>query len=162
MWCGWYVCLSQCPGDQAGRHSVGKTFCHGSVWLEWCHLMIYQLNLLPVLTLSLPIFWIVPLWLVMTVSIYFRFRHVLFRCVRIIEHVFCHAGVLVCLFVVTVADFGMMSWNIGYRILNCIMNLSFLIFGFYLSLVIPQLLFKVILLQLLFYPFIPIWNSFVS
>jgi len=38
----------------------------------------------------------------------------------------------------------MMSLNIGYRILNCIMNLSFLIFDFYLSLGIPQFLFKVI------------------
>jgi len=40
--------------------------------------------------------------------------------------------------------FGMMSLKIGYRILNCIMNLSFLIFGFYLSLGVPQFLFKVI------------------
>jgi len=40
-----------------------------------------------------------------TVCIYFRFRQVLFRYVRVIEHVFCYAGVLVCLFVVTVADF---------------------------------------------------------
>ena len=40
--------------------------------------------------------------------------------------------------------FGMLSLKIGYRILNCIMNLRFFIFGFYLSLGIPQLLFKVI------------------
>jgi len=38
----------------------------------------------------------------------------------------------------------MMSLSIGYRILNCIMNLSFLIFGFYLSLGVPQFLFKII------------------
>jgi len=38
----------------------------------------------------------------------------------------------------------MMSLKIGYRILNCIMSLSFLIFGFYLSLGIPKFLFKVI------------------
>ena len=40
--------------------------------------------------------------------------------------------------------FGMLSLKIGYRILNCIMNLWSFIFGFYLSLGIPQLLFKVI------------------
>jgi len=40
--------------------------------------------------------------------------------------------------------FGMLSLKIGYRILNCIMNLRSFIFGFYLSLGIPQLLFKVI------------------
>jgi len=47
-------------------------------------------------------------------------------------------------FVVTVANFGMLSLKVGYRILNCIMNLLSFIFGFYLSLGIPQLLFKVI------------------
>ena len=40
--------------------------------------------------------------------------------------------------------FGMLSLKIGYRILICIMNLWSFIFGFYLSLGIPQLLFKVI------------------
>jgi len=40
--------------------------------------------------------------------------------------------------------FGMMSLKIGYRILNCIINLWSLIFGFYLSLGFPQVLFKVI------------------
>ena len=82
-----------------------------------------------------------------TVCIYFRFRQVLFRYVRVIAHVFCPAGVLVCLFVVTVADFWYdvikIGYNtIGYRILNCIVNLAFLIFGFYLSLGIPQLFSK--------------------
>jgi len=38
----------------------------------------------------------------------------------------------------------MMSLKIGYRIRNCIMNLWSFIFGFYLSLGIPQFLFKVI------------------
>jgi len=56
----------------------------------------------------------------------------------------------------------MMSLIIGYRILNCIINLWSFIFGFYLSLGIPQVLFKVILLQLLFRLLIPIRNSFVS
>ena len=37
-----------------------------------------------------------------------------------------------------------MSLKIGYRILNCIMNLWSFIFGFYLSLEIPQFLSKVI------------------
>ena len=40
--------------------------------------------------------------------------------------------------------FGMMSLKIGYRILNYSMNFRSLIFGFYLSLGIPQFLFKVI------------------
>ena len=38
----------------------------------------------------------------------------------------------------------MLSLKVGYRILNCIMNLWSFVFGFYLSLGIPQLLFKVI------------------
>jgi len=38
----------------------------------------------------------------------------------------------------------MMSLKIGYRILNYLMNFRSLIFGFYLSLGIPQFLFKVI------------------
>jgi len=40
--------------------------------------------------------------------------------------------------------FGMMSLKIGYRTLYCIMNLWSFIFGLYLSLGIPQFLFKVI------------------
>jgi len=39
---------------------------------------------------------------------------------------------------------GMLSLKVGYRILNCIMNLWSFIFGFYFLLGIPQLLFKVI------------------
>jgi len=61
-----------------------------------------------------------------------------------VAYVFCHTGVLVCLFVVNVANFWYAGIEIGYRILNCIMNLRSFIFGFYLSLGIPQLLFKVI------------------
>ena len=38
----------------------------------------------------------------------------------------------------------MLSLKVGYRILNCIMNLWSFVFGFYLSLGVPQLLFKVI------------------
>jgi len=98
----------------------------------------------------------------MTVCIYFRFHQVLFRCVRIIEHVFCHAGVLVCLFVVTVADFWYNSLKIGYRILNCIMNLLFLIFWIlYFAWGLLKVLSKSFLLQL-FCLLIPIWYSFVS
>jgi len=40
--------------------------------------------------------------------------------------------------------FGILSLKFGYRILNCIMNFLSFIFGFYLSLGIPQFLFKVI------------------
>jgi len=61
-----------------------------------------------------------------------------------VAYVFCHTDVLVCWFVVTVANFGMLSLKVGYRILNCIMNFLSFIFGFYLSLGIPQFLFKVI------------------
>jgi len=42
--------------------------------------------------------------------------------------VFCHAGVLVCLFVVTCEFFDMMSLKVGYRILNYIMHFWSLIF----------------------------------
>jgi len=45
--------------------------------------------------------------------------------------------------------FGMMSLKIGYRILNCIINLWSYIFGFSLSLGIPQVLFKVIFVAVL-------------
>ena len=126
-------------------------------------LMIYRLNLAPVIVLFLSISCIVPFWTVTSVCVFFLLRLVLFRYIGVIAHVFCHAGVLVCLFVVIYCcGFWYDVMENGYRILNCIMHLSFLIFGFYLSLGIPKLLFKVILLQLLFYLFIPIWNSFVS
>ena len=68
-------------------------------------LMIYQLNLAPVIILFLSIFCIVPLWPATRVCTYFRFLQVLFRYIGVIAHVFCHADVLVCLFVVTVAKF---------------------------------------------------------
>jgi len=102
-------------------------------------------------------------WTATTFFIYFLFRSVLFRYVRVSAYVFCHAGVLVCLFVVNVADFGMLSLKIGYRILNCIINFWSFILGFYLSLGDPSSSFQShFLLQLLFHMFIPIWNSFVS
>jgi len=41
---------------------------------------------------------------------------------RVIAYVFCHVGVLVCMFVVTVADLGLCHWKVGYRILNCIIT----------------------------------------
>ena len=85
----------------------------------------------------------------LSLFVYFSCRLVLFRYVGVIAHVFCSADVLVCLFVVTVANFGMLSLKVGYRILNCIMNLSSLIFGFYLSLGIPQVLFQVIFVAII-------------
>jgi len=63
---------------------------------------------------------------------------------RIRAYVFCHAGVLACLFIVMVGIFDMMSLKIGYQILNYIIISWSFIFGFYLSLGIPQVLFKVI------------------
>jgi len=64
-----------------------------------------RLNLAPVITLSLFIFGMMTFWTATTFFIYSLFRLVLFRYVRVIAYVFCHAGVLVCLFVVNVADF---------------------------------------------------------
>ena len=65
-----------------------------------------------------------------TVCIYFRFRQVLFRYVRVIAHVFCPAGVLVCLFVVTVADF----WYdvIENRLSNSKLHYEFIVPHFWL------------------------------
>jgi len=61
-----------------------------------------------------------------------------------VAYVFCHTGVLVCLFVVNVANF----WHavIENRLSNSKLHYGFTVlsFGFYLSLGIPQLLFKVI------------------
>ena len=60
---------------------------------------------------------------------------------------------LVCLFVVNVADFWyVVIEKIGYRILNCIINLWSFIFGFYLLLGIPQVLFKVIFVAVIVLP----------
>ena len=62
----------------------------------------------PVITLSLFIFGLMTCWTATTFfSTYFLFRPILFRYVGVIAHVFCRAGVLVCLFVVTVADLGL-------------------------------------------------------
>jgi len=68
-------------------------------------LLIYKIELCPSYPLSLFIFCIVPLWTATTFCIYFLFLRVLFRYISVIAYVFCHAGVLVCWFVVHVADF---------------------------------------------------------
>jgi len=129
-----------------------------------CHLMIYQLNFVPSSHLvsnhclnstimdgqdSMHLFPVSPR------SISLRPYHwtCILSCGCVGLSVRCY---------ILLRSFGMLSLKVGYRILNCIMNLRSFIFGFYLLLGIPQLLFKVILLQLLFYLFIPIWNSFVS
>jgi len=84
--------------------------------------------------------------MIVSFSISFLFPHSpLSRYIGVIEYVFCHAGVLVCLFVVDVADFWyVVIEKTGYRILNCIIISWSFIFGFYLSLWIPQILLKVI------------------
>jgi len=41
--------------------------------------------------------------------------------IRVVAYVFCPAGVSVCLFVIT-CEFCMMSSQLSYRLLNCIMN----------------------------------------
>jgi len=71
-----------------------------------CHPLIFTSWTLPrVIILSLSICCIVPLWPATTVCTYFRFLQVLFCSIGVITHVFCPADVLVCLFVVTVANF---------------------------------------------------------
>jgi len=92
--------------------------------------MIYQLNLPPVIILSLSIFCIVPLWPATTVCTYFRFLQVLFRYIGVIAHVFCHADVLVCLFVVNVANF----WYavIERRLSNSKLHYEFMVLYFWL------------------------------
>ena len=100
-------------------------------------------DLAPVITLSLFIFGLMTFWTATTFFIYFLFRPVLFY----LRPCHCISVMRVCWFVCSslmLRIFGMMSLKIGYRILNCIMNLWSFIFGFYLSLGIPQLLFKVI------------------
>ena len=112
--CTWNVCLV--------RVRYCGMMCHPLIFTSW--------TLSPVITLSLPIFWLVPLWMATTVCIYFRFRQVLFRYVRVIAYVFCHAGVLVCLFVVNVANF----WYdvIENRLSNSKLHCEFMVLYFWL------------------------------
>ena len=58
------------------------------------------------------------------------FLQVLFRYIGVIAYVFCHAGVLVCLFVVNVADF----WYdvIEYRLSNSKLHYEFIVPHFWL------------------------------
>jgi len=58
-----------------------------------------------VITFSLFVSWIVPLWPATTFCSYFLFLQVLLCYISVIAYVFCHTGVLVCLFVVNVANF---------------------------------------------------------
>jgi len=137
--------LSQCPGDPTGNHTVGKLF----VTVRCCWNDVSPFDeltswyLASVIALSLFIFGMMIFWTATSFYVSFLFRPVLFRYVRVIAYVFCRAGVLVCLFVVTVADFGM-SLKIGYRILNCIINFWSLILVSIFRLGSPQVLFKVI------------------
>ena len=75
----------------------------------------------------------VLLWTVTSFSVFFLFRLVLFRYVGVIAHVFCPADVLVCLFVVNVANFWYVV--IENRLSNSKLHCSFLVpyFGFYFS-----------------------------
>jgi len=72
----------------------------------------------------------VPLWPATTVCTYFRFLQVLFRYIGVIAHVFCHADVLVCLFVVNVANF----WYavIERRLSNSKLHYEFTVLYFWL------------------------------
>jgi len=103
----------------------------------------------------------VPLWRATTISTYFRFLQVLFRSIDVIAYVFCHAGVLVCLFVVTceflydVIETWLSNSKLHYEILVP----SFWLLSFAWD---PSISFQSLLLQLLFCLLLPLWNSFVS
>jgi len=143
----------------------GRTAWSGYGIAEWC--VVFDewqyWTWPPVIILSLSIFCIVPLWPATTVCTYFRFRQVLFRYIGVIAHVFCHADVLVCLFVVNVANF----WYavIESRLSNSKLHYEFMVLYFWLlsfawdPSTSSQSHF---LLQLFFCLLIPIWNSFVS
>ena len=117
----------------------------------------------PVITFSLFVSWIVPLWTATTICTYFRFLQVLFHYIGVITYVFSHAGVLVCLFVVNVANF----WYdvIENWLSNSTWHYEFMVLYFWLlsfawdPSTSSQSHF---LLQLFFCLLIPIWNSFVS
>ena len=101
-----------------------------------------------------------PLWRATTISTYFRFLQVLFRSIDVIAYVFCHAGVLVCLFVVTceflydVIETWLSNSKLHYEILVP----SFWLLSFAWD---PSISFQSLLLQLLLCLLIPIWNLFV-
>jgi len=96
-----------------------------------CHpLVIYRLNLAPVIVLFLSISCIVPFWTVTSVCVSFLLRLVLFRYIGVIAHVFCHADVSVCLFVVTVANFWYVV--IESRLSNSKLHYEFTVLYFWL------------------------------
>jgi len=109
---------------------------------SWCVAIwwITGLNFAPIITLSLFISWIVPVWSA-TSSCFGKFYFVTALSLHM------YFVMRVCWFVCSslrLRVFGMLSLKIGYRILNCIINLWSFIFGFYLSRGFPQVLFKVI------------------
>ena len=71
-----------------------------------------------------------PLWPATIVCTYFRFLQVLFRYIGVIAHVFCHTGVLVCLFVVNVAKFWYVV--IESRLSNSKLHYEFTVLCFWL------------------------------
>ena len=93
-------------------------------------LMIYRLNLAPVIVLFLSISCIVPFWTVTSVCVFFLLRLVLFRYIGVTAYVFCHAGVLFCLFVVTVANFWYVV--IESRLSNSKLHYEFTVLYFWL------------------------------
>jgi len=121
----WLVWLSQCLGDHAGDHSVGKLLLSrfGILGLKYRHSIDWPDGICHCYHLISVHFRPYDMLDCYDVFLtYFLFRPILLRSVRVIAHVFCCAGMLVCLFVVTVADFGLSHWKLGYRILNCIIN----------------------------------------
>jgi len=96
--------------------------CHPLIFISW--------TLPSVIILSLSICCIVPLWSATTVCTYFRFLQVLFRSIGVIAHVFCPADVLVCWFVVTVANFWYVS--LQNRLSNSKLHYEFMVLYFWL------------------------------
>ena len=102
MWCGWYdICRSVLVTRQVATVWVNCFVTIRCGWKDVSPMFIYMMDLSPVITLFLSMSCRVPLWRAATISTYVRFLQVFFRSIDVIAYVFCHAGVLVCLFVVT-------------------------------------------------------------
>jgi len=151
--------------NKAGSHSVGKLLCHGSVSLVMMcrHLMNYRIelctsyHLIPVHLLngaSMDCYFILHLFSVPASPISLHWCHCICilscGCVGLSVRRWC-CGFWVCVIK-----------KIGYRILNCIINLWSFIFGFYLSLGFPRVLFKVIFVAVIVSPAHSYLESFVS
>jgi len=143
--CGWYdSCRSVLVTRQVTTVWVN---CFVAVRCGWNDVSPFdeltRWDLAPVITLSLFIFGLMTFWTATTFFIYFLFRPVLFY----LRPCHCISVMRVCWFVCSslmLRIFGMMSLKIGYRILNCFINLWSLVLVSIFRLGFPQVLFKVI------------------